>query len=199
MGLSSADVIHSFWIPELNGKKDVMPAHTNRLTLEASEPGVYLGACAEYCGLSHAGMRMRVIAEPMAKWKAWLAEVSGPPAQSSDPKTTAIGNLLSTTYKCANCHNFDSAKGSNYGPNLTHFKSRSTFAGGAYQLNRKNLLRWVKDAPSMVAMQSGECRLFTLKEICNGMPSFTKNTPAGEKVMTNADANTIVDFLLGEK
>ena len=198
VGLNSADVIHSFWIPELNGKKDVMPARTNRLTLEASEPGTYLGACAEYCGLSHAGMRMRVIAEPMAKWKAWLARVSGPPAQPSGPDT-AVGKLISTTYKCANCHNFDSVFGSNYGPNLTHLASRSTFAGGAYKLNRTNLLRWVKDAPSMVAMQSKECRRFTLKEICNGMPSFIKNTPPGEKVMTNEDANAIVDFLLGEK
>ncbi len=204
VGLTSADVIHSFWIPELNGKKDVMPGRTNRLTLEASEPGVYLGACGEYCGLSHAGMRMRVIAEPMDKWKAWLANISGPPVQGSDPKSpepeaAKLGDLLTTTYKCANCHSFDSAQESTYGPNLTHLKSRRTFAGGAFELNRKNLLRWVKDAPSMVPMQSKQCRLFTLKEICNGMPSFTKDTPKGEKVMTDEDANTIVDFLLGEK
>ena len=59
------NVIHSFWVPELNGKKDVMPGRTNHITIEADKPGTYLGACAEYCGLSHADMRMRVIAEPM--------------------------------------------------------------------------------------------------------------------------------------
>ena len=78
--------------------------------------------------------------------------------------------------------------------------SRETFAGATYELNRKDLLRWVQDAPSMIAMQSKDCRKpFKPGVICVGMPSFTKDTPKGEKTMTPEDANTIVDFLLGEK
>ncbi len=199
VALNSGDMIHSFWVPELSGKKDVMPARTNRLTLEASKPGTFLGACAEYCGLSHADMRFRVIAEPMAKWKAWLAKISGPPAQPYE-QGNEIYNLTTNTYKCTNCHIFNDAQAPNYGPNLTHFADRSTFAGGAYETNRKNLLRWVRDAPSMVAMASKDCRYpDTPKTICVGMPSFVKDTPRGEKKMTPEDAAKIVDFLLGEK
>ncbi len=78
---TSNNVIHSFWVPELNGKKDVMPGRVNHNTIEASEPGTFLGTCAEYCGLSHADMRFRVIAQPMDEWKAWLAgQQTGPGA-----------------------------------------------------------------------------------------------------------------------
>ena len=170
------------------------------LTLEASKPGVFLGACAEYCGLSHANMRFRVIAEPMAKWKAWLATISGPPAQSSDPKTTDVGKLLTNTYACTNCHSFDNPRlPGNYGPNLTHLASRSTFAGGSLKVNRKNLTHWIMNAPGLIPMESKGCRLPPGKGVCNGMPSFTKDTPHGQKTMTPEDANTIVTFLLGEK
>ena len=199
VGLHSYDVIHSFWIPELNGKKDVMPARTNRLTLEASKPGVYLGACAEYCGLSHADMRMRVIAEPMADWLKWRDQMAGGPAQ---PYTGAIAEHTGKTYQCTNCHLFnDSKDGGPYGPNLTHLASRTTFAGGKYELNRTNLLRWVQNAPGLIAMSSKDCRIQPPPKnvICVGMPSFTKNTPHGAKKMTPEDANTLVTYLLGEK
>ncbi|MBK5287131.1 MAG: cytochrome c oxidase subunit II [Acidimicrobiia bacterium] len=198
VALNSEDVIHSFWVPELAGKKDVMPARTNHVTIEASKPGTFLGACAEYCGLSHADMRFRVIAQPMNEWKAWLADISGPPAQ---PYTGAIQELTTNTYQCTNCHVFDNVHTINYGPNLTHLGTRSTFAGGTYEVNRKNLMRWVQDAPSMIAMQSTKCRIQPPPPgvICTGMPSFTKNTPPGAKVMTTEDAATIVDYLLKEK
>jgi cytochrome c oxidase subunit 2 len=195
--LHARDVIHSFWIPELNGKKDVMPDRINHLTLEANKPGTYLGACAEYCGLSHADMRMRVIAEPMAKWKAWLADISGPP-HGDYGKTTEVYTLTNKTYGCTNCHVFNDALAPSYGPNLTHLASRSTFAGGTLTLNRENLTKWIMNAPSLVSMESKKCRV-TGATPCTGMPSFTKNTPKGQKTMTAADANTIVTFLLGEK
>ncbi len=195
---SFQDVIHSFWVPELAGKKDVMPARTNRLTIEASKPGTYLGACAEFCGLSHARMRFRVIAEPMADWIKWRDKMSGPPAQAITPE---IEKLVSETYLCTNCHVFDDTTASPYGPNLTHFADRSTFAGGSYETNPKNLRRWLLDAPSMVEMPSKDCRIQPPPPnvICRGMPSFTKNTPPGQKTMTEADANTLVQFLIGEK
>ena len=202
--LHARDVIHSFWIPELNGKKDIMPARTNHLTLESDKPGTYLGACAEYCGLSHADMRMRVIVEPMAKWKAWLADISGPPhgdyGTSENP--TPVYTLTNKTYGCTNCHVFNDALSPNYGPNLTHLDSRTTFAGGTLSLRgpdaRQNLTEWIMNAPSKVAMESKDCRL-PPPATCTGMPSFTKNTPKGQKTMTPEDAATIVNFLLGEK
>lgn len=203
VALTTTDVIHSFWVPSISGKKDVMPGRTNRVTLEATEPGTYLGACAEYCGLSHADMRFRVIAQPMEEWKAWLADISGPPAQpyGTSDAPNEIYELTTNTYACTNCHIFDDAHGVNYGPNLTHLASRKTFAGGTYALNRKNLTDWITNAPSMIAMQSKDCRIQPPPPdvICTGMPSFTEHTPKGQKVMTPEDAKTIVDYLLEEK
>ena len=102
------------------------------------------------------------------------------------------------TYGCTNCHVFNDALSPSYGPNLTHLASRSTFAGGTLTLNRENLTKWIMNAPGYVAMESKDCRL-PPPATCTGMPSFTKNTPKGQKTMTAEDANTIVDFLLGEK
>ena len=125
--LHARDVIHSFWIPELNGKKDVMPGRANHLTLEANKPGTYLGACAEYCGLSHANMRLRVIAEPMAKWKAWLADISGPPhgdyGTSANPTPSTPSRTRRTAARTATSSTTRLTP--SYGPNLTHLDSRS--------------------------------------------------------------------------
>jgi len=191
----SDNVIHSFWVPELNGKKDVMPGQTNHNTIEADKPGTYLGACAEFCGLSHANMRFRVIAETKSDWEAWLANQQKGPAQ---PWAGQIKQLTASKYSCTNCHVLDNSTKTNYGPNLTHLHSRTTFAGGTYEINRKNLTNWVKNAPSMIAMASTDCRL-PPPATCVGMPSFTKNTPKGLPTMTQADADTIVTYLLGEK
>jgi cytochrome c oxidase subunit II len=191
----STNVIHSFWVPELNGKKDVVPGRTNHNTIIASKPGTFLGACAEFCGLAHADMRFRVIAQPMSEWRQWLADQQGGPAQ---PWSGDIQQLTAQKYQCTNCHIFDDSTKTNFGPNLTHLGSRSTFAGGTYKVSHKNLVNWVMDAPSMVPMQSKDCRQ-PPPATCVGMPSFTRNTPKGQPVMTRADANTIVDYLLGEK
>jgi cytochrome c oxidase subunit 2 len=191
----SDNVIHSFWVPELNGKKDVMPGQTNHNTIEADKPGTYLGACAEFCGLSHANMRFRVIAETRSDWEKWLAGQQQGPAQ---PWTGQIKQLTANKYSCTNCHILNDSTKTNYGPNLTHLASRSTFAGGTYEVNRKNLTNWVKNAPSMIAMASTDCRE-PPPATCVGMPSFTKNTPKGLPVMTQTDADTIVSYLLGEK
>jgi cytochrome c oxidase subunit 2 len=191
----SDNVIHSFWVPELAGKKDVMPGRTNHNTIEASKPGTYLGACAEYCGLSHADMRFRVIAQSKSDWEQWLAGQQEGPAQ---PWSGEIKNLTATKYQCTNCHVFDDSKKSTGRPNLTHLASRSTFAGGTYEVNRRNLTNWVKNAPGMIAMHAQTCRKSVLSG-CVGMPSFTKDTPKGQPTMTQQDADTIVTYLLGEK
>lgn len=194
---TSDNVIHSFWVPELNGKRDVVPARTNHLTIQADKPGTYLGQCAEYCGLGHADMRFRVIVQTRADWEAWLRDQQGGPAQ---PYSGPIADLTGTKYQCVNCHVFDDSTKATYGPNLTHLATRHVFAGGVYELNRDNLVRWVMDAPSRIPMQSKDCRKPAGPKVtCVGMPSFTRNTPPGLPVMTRQDADTIVSYLLGER
>jgi len=200
----TCNVIHSFWVPELNGKKDVVPGHDNWTTIEADNPGTYLGQCAEYCGLSHANMRFRVIAKSPADYQQWVDEQKqGPvnPLYESDGTTPAgpTQELIVKTFQCTNCHIFDDSSKATYGPNLTHLASRTVFASGSYPLNKQNLTRWVRDAPSMIPMSSQGCRLPPGKGICVGMPSFINNTPPGEKTMTQQQAEDIADFLLEQK
>jgi cytochrome c oxidase subunit 2 len=204
----TCNVIHSFWVPELAGKKDVVPGQTNTLTINADKPGTYLGQCAEYCGLSHANMRFRVIVKTPDDFQQWLTEQQqGPvnPLYESDGTTPAgpTQELLvnGKNFGCVNCHIFDDSSKVSYGPNLTHLASRSTFASGTYELNRKNLVKWVMNAPSMIPMSSQDCRLPPGDGICVGMPSFVENTPTsgGYESMTQQQAEDIADFLLEQK
>jgi len=201
----TCNVIHSFWVPELAGKKDVVPGQTNTMTLSAEKPGTYLGQCAEYCGLSHANMRFRVIAKSPADFQKWLNEQQqGPvnPLYDSDGTTPAgpTQELIVKTFQCTNCHVFDDSSKAAYAPNLTHLASRTVFASGAYPLTKTNLVNWVKNAPSMIPMSSQDCRLPpSPSNICVGMPSFIENTPPGEKSMTQQQAEAIADFLLEQK
>ena len=208
---TDCNVIHSFWVPELAGKKDVVPGYNNRLTIEADEPGTYLGQCAEYCGLSHANMRLRVIAKTTDGFETWLTDQQQGPAQEvTVEETNADGttsqqpagpaqDLMINTYGCAGCHALDDASQASYGPNLTHLASRTTFASGWFDLNRSDLIDWILDAPSMIPMESKDCRLPPAPDVtCVGMPSFTTNTPKGQPTMTRAEAEEIADFLLGQ-
>jgi cytochrome c oxidase subunit II len=200
----TCNVIHSFWVPELSGKMDVVPGQTNTLTLSADEPGTYLGQCAEYCGLSHANMRFRVIAKSPADYEQWVDEQKQGPVNAlfASDGTTPAGpteELLVKTFLCTNCHVFDDSSRAAYGPNLTHLASRSTFASGEYALNKQNLTRWVRNAPSMIPMSSSDCRLPPGEGICVGMPSFIEDTPPGEESMTDQQANDIADWLLEQK
>jgi cytochrome c oxidase subunit 2 len=195
------NVIHSFWVPELNGKRDVVPGHNNRTTFTIDEPGTYLGQCAEYCGLSHANMRFRVIAQRPADFEEWLASQQDGPAVTLDEAGEA-GELFAGTFACTNCHAIEDSSLSQYGPNLTHLASRTTFASGSFKLNRANLIDWLLDAPSMIPMEAAECRIGppgTPGVTCVGMPSFTQDTPPGEPVMTRQQAETLADYLLSLK
>jgi cytochrome c oxidase subunit 2 len=200
----TCNVIHSFWVPELSGKKDVVPGQTNTLTISADKPGTYLGQCAEYCGLSHANMRFRVIAKSPADFQQWLNEQQqGPVNELADSNGDPAGptsKLIVNTFQCTNCHIFDDSSKAFIGPNLTHLASRTTFASGAYPLTRDNLVKWVQNAPSMIPMSSKDCRLPpSPSNICVGMPSFTENTPPGQQSMTQRQAEDIADFLLEQK
>jgi cytochrome c oxidase subunit 2 len=148
--ITSNDVIHSFWIPALNGKKDAVPGLTSDWKLEASDAGVYRGQCTEYCGLSHANMRMLVRALPATDYESWLENqlrpASDPPAGTLAAQgKTQFGNL------CATCHiirgQFEKAAVdrpplvSGVAPNLTHLMTRGTFAGSIFNL-------WSPDPPT---------------------------------------------------
>ncbi len=211
--IPGCNVIHSFWVPELAGKTDVVPGRDNHVNLEADEPGTYLGQCKEYCGLAHADMRFRVIAKTPADFEQWVDEQQQGPAvplttgsASDAPPAGRAQELVQTKYACVNCHILDDSSKPQYEPNLTHLASRTTFASGYYKLTRENLIDWVLDAPSMIPMQSKECRLTTpaADNECVGMPSFTEDTPKGNQpgtgepwpVMTRAEAEQIADYLL---
>jgi cytochrome c oxidase subunit 2 len=198
-GGPGCNVIHSFWVPELNGKRDVVPGRVNTLTLHATQTGTFLGQCAEYCGLSHANMRFRVIAQSTGKWAEWVrGQQDGPAVSIAD--AGEAGKLFQTKYQCTACHTTEDSVVSTYGPNLTHLASRTTFASGYYELTKKKLVEWILDAPSLIPMESEECRLPPGPDVtCVGMPSFTKDTPSGSPVMTRAEAETIADYLLSLK
>jgi cytochrome c oxidase subunit II len=192
------NVIHSFWVPELAGKQDVVPGRHQRLTIEADKPGVFNGQCAEYCGLSHANMRFKVIAKTPGDYARWLeGQMKGPatPLAGPDGKPNGPGPTAIAKFACTGCHTFTDTKASTYGPNLTHLASRSTFASGYYTLDKTNLVEWLLNAPGMVPMESKDCRL-PPPATCVGMPSFTKNTPPGLPVMSHDEAVNIADYLL---
>jgi cytochrome c oxidase subunit 2 len=141
--LSSPDVIHSFWVPALGGKTDVIPGRINQMWLEADKPGVYRGQCSEYCGREHAQMGFYVVAEPKAQFEAWRA------AQRTSAVVTATNEtgLARFVDRCGKCHNVrgTSANGTK-GPDLTHVMSRSTIAAGMLDNNIGNLSGWIAHA-----------------------------------------------------
>ncbi|HUQ40428.1 MAG TPA: cytochrome c oxidase subunit II [Acidimicrobiales bacterium] len=140
--LQSKDVIHSFWPPKLAGKVDVVPGHVNHMAIEATEPGTYYGQCAEFCGLSHSRMRLRVVAHSPAEFATWLA---GQKQQPAKPSTSDEGAALFQSKGCAGCHTVAGFTAGEIGPNLTHLYSRKTFAGAIFDLNEQNLRTWLRD------------------------------------------------------
>ena len=134
--LTSNNVIHSFWVPELAGKKDVVPGHPNTLTIEADHAGTFTGQCAEYCGLSHANMRLRVIAQTQADYDAWVQQQQAPlSATAVDEFTKKISGKPGAASSCHSVTNRTQRTdkvGVTIGPNLTHVGDREAFAGDIY-------------------------------------------------------------------
>ncbi len=217
LSITSRDVIHSWWAPALNGKKDAVPGRTHPLTIEADDPGEYLGQCTEFCGLSHAEMRIKVVALDDAGYEAWVANQEKDFSNPSEAE--AIEGWKTFTGSCTSCHRIEGltdpaevvqasdAPGatdvfeypdvinqvSGAAPDLTHFMSRSTFAGAKFDLrkdtkacnalgenwasteegiekclNRKDLEAWLRNAPAMKAMYAGE----VMSPQSRGMPNF---------------------------
>jgi len=141
--LLSADVDHSFWVPELGGKTDLIPNHPNEMWMDPQKAGVYYGQCAQFCGLEHSKMLIRVYVDTPAQWAAWVHDQKQPAVD--DPKVAA-GRQIFETQACVSCHAVKgtSAKGT-YGPDLTHLMSRATIAAGAADNTPANLFAWIKD------------------------------------------------------
>ena len=159
--LDSADVIHSFWVPQLSPKMDMIPGHPNHLWLEADRPGTYLGACAEYCGAQHAWMRFLVIAHPPAEFEAWQKQQlkSAPPvsvllvsksgarySRKVPADAAARGEQVFRDMTCINCHAIQGVGTARVGPDLTHLASRRTLAAGLMDNTPNNLAEWLKNA-----------------------------------------------------
>jgi cytochrome c oxidase subunit 2 len=143
--LQSADVIHSFWVPNLHGKKDLIPGRTATIKLRADRPGVYRGQCAEFCGYQHAKMALLVVAEPPAQYQAWAERQRQPAPEPVDiQQRRGRDFFLSST--CAMCHSVQGTMAQAVlGPDLTHFASRKYLAAGTLPNNRGNLTAWILD------------------------------------------------------
>jgi cytochrome c oxidase subunit II len=147
--LRGADVIHSFWVPNLGGKRDLIPGKNNSAWYQADKPGVYRGQCAEYCGLQHAQMALWVVAEPQEQFNAWRqsqTQTSVTPTTDSQKRGQQV--FLQST--CVMCHAINgTTAGSNVGPNLTHIASRNTIGAATLSNTREHLAQWIKDSQSV--------------------------------------------------
>ena len=147
--LMSDNVIHSVWVPALNGKMDMIPGKTNVLWLQARQPGRYRGQCTEYCGLQHTWMAFWVIAEPAEQFEAWMASESAPAAPPRD-SLARVGERVFVERGCGLCH---AVRGTNavgrLGPDLTHLAGRVSLGAGLMENNRGNLGGWITDPQSL--------------------------------------------------
>jgi cytochrome c oxidase subunit 2 len=146
---TSADVIHSFWVPNLHGKRDLIPGMETHTWIQADAPGVYRGQCAEFCGQQHAHMALYVIAEPMDAFQRWLQHERQGAPQPSTPATQR-GHDLFMSGPCAMCHSIrGTAAGSHVGPDLTHVAGRQTIAAGTLPMVEGHLAGWIADSQSV--------------------------------------------------
>jgi cytochrome c oxidase subunit 2 len=169
--LKSADVCHSFWVPRLGGKMDLIPGRDNSLWFQTDQPGLYLGQCAEYCGTQHAKMLIRVVVDSPRDFENWLKNERKPAAEVPAVKA---GRSAFLAQSCISCHRVRGtpAQG-DYAPDLTHLMSRKTLASGTVPNTPENLKRWVEDPQ-------------TLKPGCL-MPAFG---------LTSREYDDIVSYLL---
>lgn len=145
LSLTSSDAIHSFWVPSLNGKRDLIPSHRNTLTIEADHPGVYRGQCAEFCGLQHAHMVFYVIAEPPWKFSVWLHHQLQPAPAPANAEL-AHGRDVFLQAPCITCHSIRGTTAlGNVGPDLTHIASRQTLGAGTLPNTPGHLSGWITD------------------------------------------------------
>ena len=141
--LESADVCHSYWVPRLAGKTDLIPGRSNKLWFQTTQPATYVGQCAEYCGTQHANMLLRVRAVSPEEFEQWVTDQTSPAKQDAQ---VAEGQRVFLSESCVNCHAVrgTSARG-RVGPDLTHLMSRETLAAGMIDNSPQNLRAWILD------------------------------------------------------
>jgi cytochrome c oxidase subunit 2 len=145
--MSSADTDHSFWVPRLAGKTDVIPNRVNVMWIDPEAPGLYLGQCAQYCGTQHAKMLLRVYAESPGDFDAWVAQQQ---RQAAEDPSAAEGEAAFLRNACINCHAIKGTVATGrFGPDLTHLASRDTIASGAIRNTPENLKKWIDDPDRM--------------------------------------------------
>lgn len=185
----SEDVIHSFWVPQLAGKVDAIPGRTVNLPVFTPwEVGVFLGQCAEFCGLSHAKMRFRVIVEPLADFNRWVQALQTPPTAAEG--RMAEGQRLFLSKGCIICHTINGVPGAagKVGPDLTRFGSRLTLGAGVIDNTEENLARWIHDPREVKPLPSIEENSLT-------MPSFGLLPEDNPQRMTAGEIERVVAFL----
>jgi cytochrome c oxidase subunit 2 len=145
---TSRDVIHSFWAPNIHGKRDLMPGYDTDLIVQVDQPGRWRGQCAEFCGEQHAHMAFLIVAEPMAQYHAWLDAQAGAPPAPMTPQAEQ-GKAVFLSHACIMCHTVrGTTAGSRVGPDLTHVASRDTIGAGTLPNNDASLAAWVRNAQS---------------------------------------------------
>lgn len=169
--LLSADVDHSFWVPQLAGKTDLIPNHPNDMWIAPEHPGLYLGQCAQFCGVEHAKMLLRVYVDTPEQYAAWVRNQQQPGVQDA---AVAQGRHVFETQACTNCHSVaGTAAIGTFGPDLTHLMSRDTIASGASTNTPANLRDWIqnpdhlKSGALMPAMQLTDTQIDQLVAYLN--------------------------------
>jgi len=149
--MSSADVTHSFWVPRLAGKTDVIPNRINVMWIDPQQSGLYLGQCAQYCGAQHAKMLLRVYAQTPDEFAAWVKQQKQPAVQSFPGNAAATeGQAVFMHSACINCHTVaGTVADGRFGPDLTHLASRDTLASGPIPNTAENLRKWIDDPNTM--------------------------------------------------
>ena len=172
-------VLHSFWVPKLAGKQDVVPGRVNKLNIRADREDEYFGQCVEYCNLSHANMRLRVISQEPAKFDEWVAQQRKPIEKPASGDAAAGMALFNGKGTCIGCHTLQGVEGASarVGPNLSHLMGRKTFAGAMFDISTENLRNWIRDPSAMKPMRP---------EQGTGMPKVP---------LSEAEINQLVAFL----
>jgi cytochrome c oxidase subunit 2 len=145
--MSSSDTVHSFWVPQLAGKTDVIPNRVNVMWIDPETPGLYLGQCAQYCGTQHAKMLLRVYGQSRSDFDKWVAEQQQP---AKPDASTSAGQAVFLRNACVNCHTIAGTVATGrFGPDLTHVASRDTIASGAVPNTPENLRKWIDNPAHM--------------------------------------------------
>ena len=141
--LESADVAHSFWVPQLSGKTDLIPNRTNTMWIDPRQEGTFLGNCAEYCGMQHANMLLRVIVQSREDFEKWTR---GQKTEAAYDSQFQVARATFLSLSCVNCHSVSGTSASGtFGPDLSHLMSRGTLGSGVIPNTPENLRAWVKD------------------------------------------------------